>query len=208
MRKTGFTIAALLVTVFLGASCAKAPAAPDNSATVTLQNGVNGYNGTQTVTIDSTAASTNFGSTLFMYVQTTTDPYYAYGFVKFDLSYLLPGTVIDSAAITLYISYLNGPMSVDIWRVGAPWNQFTSTYSNTVFGGETLIATDALSGSALTIQLPKQMVQEWVNNPAVNDGIYLSKSGAFGTYSVDFYMAGVSFTTPSLAPKIQIKYEK
>lgn len=178
------------------------------SASITFQQGSNGYNGTSDAFVTSVDSSANHGSDHYLWVDITESAEFYLACLKFDLSYLLPGTEILSAYLTLYIAEIDGPFDASFWRFGGDWDENTITFSNMSGDNPVLFLERSIdtTETSIEIQLPAQMVQEWVNNPDINHGIVISEDSSGSANYVKFYSS--DFTTGSFNPKHRITYRE
>ncbi len=211
MKKELFVLFAAFAFVFGGCSgCGynEGPVDPDaNTSVVTFQQELNGYNGTADAFVSSTTPDGYWGADVYLWVQKSGENDMLWSFIRFDLSYLMPGTVIRSAHLTLYPDTGALPVDIDVWRTGAGWEEANITFNNLPNINPVKFTSFQLNNvDPVTLSLPVQMVQEWVNNQSINYGIMLSKSGAPSADSARFHSANTN--DKEYAPKLVVRYEQ
>jgi hypothetical protein len=102
-------------------------------------------------------------------------------YIQFDLSFISPGTQINSARLDLYLTGQNGWMVYDygVYQVTQAWEEVTLTWNSqpqhnttpvtTFFGQEWQSAYNRWH----TVQNLEALVQQWVNDPANNHGLVI-----------------------------------
>ena len=142
--------------------------------------------------------------------------------MRWDLSSIPVGSVIQDARLELYASYRHPAAQIEIgayevlvpwqessatWNVastGVPWAQAGCKAIGVDRGGSAAATTTILAASpvpgwyAWTIT---GLVQEWVSDPASNQGLILVASG--GTVDCDFFSSEAS---PTFQPRLIVEY--
>lgn len=110
-------------------------------------------------------------------------------FIKFDISWLPPSTVVQYAAMRLHATNTTGNADVDVMPVTSNWNENTLTWNNAPATSAPIASyqmSDALPTSYLWIPLQSTM-QGWVDGSLANEGIMLQTTniapGAMQTYT-------------------------
>jgi hypothetical protein len=211
MRKELIVLLASVAFVIAGCSgCGYNEGLMDPDASiysVTFQQGLNGYNGTADACVSSTTPDGFWGADMHLRVDKTSADDMFWSLLKFDLSYLMPGTVVRSAYLTLYTDTGALPMDIDVWRVGSGWNENSITFMTVPSDNPVKFTSFQLNDTVpVTIQLPLQMVQEWVNNQNINYGILLSKAGDPSADYARFHSADTN--DKQYAPKLVVRYEQ
>lgn len=110
-------------------------------------------------------------------------PAVMYSYLRFDVSAIPPGAVIDSAELRLYLDDWNGtsPYTVQVYSLNAGWVERGITWNNQPAPFE-LIDTRAITPSAgyKAWILDTDLVQEWVDGVLSNDGLVLVPGPALG----------------------------
>ncbi|MGE3314457.1 MAG: DUF1559 domain-containing protein [Planctomycetaceae bacterium] len=160
--------------------------------TVTFQNGVDGYNGMIDSRIRSDNTTRNDGNLTTM--QSHGNPDRA-SLLRWDLSSIQPGAVVDSASITLNVVE-KSTQAYELYSLLKPWVETEVTWNRASAGsnwstpgathttdrGSAVLA--SLTGSAtglITIQLNAAGItalQNWINNPTTNHGFIIQDYGA------------------------------
>ena len=151
--------------------------------TVTLQDGVNGYSGTDDTQLDSTTPGTNYGTTDRIEMDGSPD---VSTLIRWDLTSIPTGSNVQSVELTLYIR--NGsPVLYDIYEMLRPWDESTANWTQYAAGQNWQIAGANGSGDRGTAPLGAitgstgfntfslnaagiGVVQGWVDNPSSNLG--------------------------------------
>ncbi|MFH0864607.1 MAG: DNRLRE domain-containing protein, partial [Bacteroidota bacterium] len=132
-----------------------------------------------------------------------TDPYMYFGgcdwqsdtfnlYLKFDLTSVTPGTTIDTARVDIYMKGQNGSMSgyqYGVYEVLGPWAEDTLYWYNQPQNDTNILYSftgdyfqlDYMQGWR-SIYIPDTIVQNWVDNPATNNGIVIKALGGFYGY--------------------------
>ncbi|MBZ5641119.1 MAG: DNRLRE domain-containing protein, partial [Acidobacteriia bacterium] len=160
-------------------NCESAP------ATITFQQDVSGYTGTQDTYLYQSGPDTNEGAAL-TWRWDTDDPgssgLWEYGLIRFDgifgngAGQIPAGSTINSATLSLYVE--NGSVAPvgTINEVLAEWSEATTTWNN--FGGEagvqadeygTLVGNAPIATGSVAIDVTASL-RTWVASPAANLG--------------------------------------
>jgi len=127
--------------------------------------------------------------------------------IRFDLGFMPPGAVVDSAALGIYRNDEGGARTVNVYRITAAWAETGAgsvTWNN--FGGydPTVRGSFAAAGSGWKTANVTALVQGWVNGSYPNYGVLLDDpttvSDEFETYWASEY------GSVSERPKLSICY--
>lgn len=110
--------------------------------------------------------------------------YQAATLLRFDLSAWAGHTLQGDAQLDLAFLGLSYSPSVDltIRPVNTAWGETTVTWNNfannlgAAVGGGTVVGADYAAGDLLSFSLPQALVQQWINQPASNQGLILQAS--------------------------------
>ncbi len=189
--------------------------------TVSFQEGVNGYIGTQDATIKRSNAIGNYGATtnLVAYGAASSDEA---SLVKWNINAIPTNVTVVSASITFLL--LNGaapPEDYEMYEVLRPWIESEITWNQPAAGatwgtagaqgagdhGTDVVGT--VGGTVLgliTITLNQAgvaMVQRWVNTPGANNGIIIQDYSA-----TDWTSLGSSeYSSVTKRPTLTITYQ-
>lgn len=165
--------------------------APLPMATVTLQEGVNGYSGTTDSYLDAWAASTGYGGAAQVRLRS---PNVKNGVIRFDLS-SVPAQALNNglrgAALSVNLSY-NGngnPSYFQAYKLNRPWVENQTTWerassgqpwslpgANGIPGDRAATAIDGRLFEGVNLRLGLDVtdgVIDWLTNPASNNGLLL-----------------------------------
>lgn len=143
--------------------------------------------------------------------------------IKFNLE-SLPSTkiIVDKAELTLHTTSLSmggGADNMEIHKVIAPWTIYFARWGSassgvpwTNDGGDFSAATmtanaafyDIAADSEYTIGLAPEVVQDWMENPATNYGMFLKVQDELKINFAQFYSSGA--VLPSNRPMLKIWY--
>jgi len=165
--------------------------APLPMATLTLQEGINGYSGTRDTFIDLWNPSTGYGGAAQVRLRT---PDVRNGLIRFDLAGVPPQALsngVRGAALSLYTGSRSNSNSTEYaaYQVNRPWVENQSTWLQAAAGqpwsqaGANGVPGDR-SGTALDSRLLESVnvrwgldvtdaVVNWLANPASNNGLLL-----------------------------------
>jgi hypothetical protein len=191
---------------------------PGGRHTVTLQQGVTGYQGTGDTYISAWSPSGNFVHQANLMVKN--DSVYS-GLLRFDLSSMPREVTVNRATLRLnaYNRDTDSTLDLEIYRVRRPWvdtqanwNQASTSNPWGVPGvNDTSTDRDPDPVAVQTVSSVKvwyemdvtELVQDWATNPQVNYGVVLRGSG---TLSVVYHFASSNHPTISLHPQLVIDY--
>lgn len=174
-----------------------------SSASIVLQDGLNGYLGTQDATIHSGSPTTNYtslgtdqgrvvqeswGNTMYSPYETTKSSSYTTALLKFDISDVPAGAVIQSA--TLSVKVTNTIEQAYLAVLTTAWEESTVTWNTFGTGapgaaGGVTVGSDTLAdplflgaafGTTTPNTTPMQQIdvtatiQSWLDNPGTNQG--------------------------------------
>lgn len=165
---------------------------------VTLQRGVSG-----TVTdasIDSVQTTKNYGANTAVAVGLV-GAGQRQGLLRFDLSSIPAGSVIDSATLTLMLTGSNS-LPLRAHQITSAWSEAAVTWSS--LNGAYAAQVDAsLAGSGSTLSTSViSSVQAWVNSPASNNGFLFERDL---TASAPSFFSS-EYATVASRPKLSVCY--
>lgn len=186
--------------------------------TVVLQQGLNGYEGTDDTYISQASSTTNYGTASNIYF---TDTSYK-SLVRFDLASIPATATINSATLSFYI-YANsgnsGSKVINAYRVLTNWVESQAIWQRPATGtswattgmrsGTDYVSSVAASSTAgyspvnvwTTFDL-KNLVQSWVNGTSPNYGVVLRS----GNGPRPYIYSSEYLNDLSLRPKLTITY--
>ena len=186
--------------------------------TITLQEGANGYAGTNDTQLDSTTPGTNFDTTDRLEMDGSPD---VSSLIRWDMSSIPSGSNIQSVELTLYIR--NGsPVLYDIYEMLRPWDESEANWTQYAAGQNWQIAgangsedrgtvpLGGITGSTgfKTFSLNSAgigVVQSWVDNPSSNHGfVFLDYDE--GSNGLAFFSSDRS--TVEHRPQLTVTYSK
>jgi len=194
--------------------------APLPMATVTLQEGVNGYGGTRDTFLDGWAPTTAYGGAPLLRLRS---PNVKNGVVRFDLS-SVPAQALSNgvrgAALSLYSSSRSNANSSEItaYLLNRPWTEAQATWvqaaagqpwsqggANGVPGDRSGTAVDSRVLDALNVRWGLDVsaaVVGWLANPASNNGLLLRGVDP----DVEYAVASRENTAIDQRPRLLIVY--
>jgi hypothetical protein len=124
--------------------------------------------------------------------------------LRFDLSFLPPGAIVDSATFSIYRIDSEGNRTVNLYRITANWTEDTVTWNN--FGGynPTVLASFAAGGSGWKSANVTALVQGWANASYANYGLLLDDPTTVPDEMETYYAS--EYGTVSQRPKLQVCY--
>lgn len=137
-------------------------------------------------TLKSWQPDVNFGLANFLEVSYSGGAR-AVTLVKFDLSPLPSGAIVDSGTLRLFLGDASGlsPVSIGAYFVTSPWDESTVTW-NTHLTTEVLgINANIDSGNSYKTWTISSYVQSWIDEPSSNHGVMLmgpSTGDAYGRW--------------------------
>ena len=190
-------------------------------STVSFQNGVNGYTGTEDTMLDDSSPDRNFHSATILELDGA--PKNTSALMRWNVSKIPTNATVESVEIFLYVSN-RSEHSYEIYEVKKPWienqatwNQYTARDLWNKGGAKSSKdrvkrILGRLKGSSsrsryLTVSLDAYgiaLVQSWVKNPASNNGFVFIDY--FASDGLDLYSSENS--NISKRPKITIKYSE
>jgi hypothetical protein len=191
---------------------------PGGHNVVTLQQGVQGYTGTSDTYITLFAPSSNYSAQANLVVKN--DGAYE-GLLRFDLSSIPPGSVINQATLRLYAYYRdkNATMDVQVYPLlhdwadaEANWSRATVDIAWGVAGANDInadraaapVATQSVSAVSAWYNFDiTDLVQEWCADPLSNYGVVLR---GYGQLSLVYHFASANHSTVSLRPQLVVDY--
>ncbi|MFC1499227.1 choice-of-anchor D domain-containing protein, partial [Verrucomicrobiota bacterium] len=140
--------------------------------------------------------------------------------VKFDITSIPAGSLIDSCKLHLYVNtaerYRVADSRIYLYGGGGAWDESTVTWATRPgsSGGalDNVLHSDLVEGTWLTLTVKTNLVQTWLDNPASNYGLCFKRP--FDGLSADYtdiqyfraFFASSEDTTPSHRPKLEISY--
>lgn len=173
-------------------------AAPGATATVTFQQGTNGYSGV-TDTCDYIYSADNCCPTDNLQVGYNQQ---FSALFKYDLSSIPSDATIANAKFQVYARGWGGEnISLGVYKVLENWG---CAIASSVSMDTTPLATITTNGIQQWYEfiLPTSVVQNWIANPANNFGISLNQTVKAGS----FYFHSSEITDISLRPKLTVTY--
>ncbi|MGQ9516785.1 MAG: DNRLRE domain-containing protein, partial [Anaerolineae bacterium] len=196
-----------------------APPAP--IATIILQNGLNGYAGTEDTFIDTFAPNANFGNSAQMELRAKHEKNLLIRFDLSPLSSMPAGSTILEAVLGLWcLNQSNlSPIEVNSYRLLRPWSESQATWNQARAGdpwgepGAFQFGVDRAPETSVTgvIDRPNMwlyqdwtfMVPYWRQHPTLNYGAVISGTG---WAHVTYWFAGSENATPEIRPRLVITY--
>ncbi|YCM47075.1 DNRLRE domain-containing protein (plasmid) [Verrucomicrobiaceae bacterium 227] len=149
--------------------------------------------------------STTHGLDTEIYAILAAANYHSFPLVHFDLSSLAGQTITGPVNLELYVStghpFGDGSSrSVSVYEVLAPWSEATTSFNNFGSTAGLQIGTDtpATAASTQTIifpgpgpryvtwELPATLVQQWIDDPASNNGILVRNNQTANAFDLSF----------------------
>ena len=191
---------------------------PEGQYTVTLQQGVDGYQGTSDTFISTWSPSSNFNVQASLIVKN--DSVYS-SLLRFDVSSIRAGSTLRQATLRLYGYVRNKPNTFELeaYRLLRPWVDAQATWDHASTGnawgvpGANDTLTDREQDPAAVLQISdvgawyelnvSEPVRAWVAEPDQNYGLILR---GFGLHSVIYEFASSNHTTISIHPQLVVDF--
>ena len=200
--------------------------------TVTLQQGVNGYAGTTDVSISTQYAQYNNGNgvtdststQLGVYQLTGTGAYSVEDLIRFSNLGIPAAAAVSAATLTLHLDTWTAGATIRGYYLAAPWNAASGsqlgwihrgTGQDWAVPGALGQGTDVIAGKSfvlpqttasglqkVTINLDPAVVQNWLSNPASNQGILLVNETTGAVVNID----ASENSKASLRPKLSVTF--
>lgn len=155
--------------------------------TVSFQEGAGGYSGARDTWLNSTAATHNYGSAAGLEIDG--NPATAALFY-WDLSSIPPGSVIETASLTLDVTNNSAGQSYEFYELRRPWVEGEATWNQSAAGqaweaagangsadrGVTVLGSMVGVNGSNTVPLAPDgiaVMQSWIDTPSVNHGFIL-----------------------------------
>ncbi|MGQ9665813.1 MAG: DNRLRE domain-containing protein, partial [Anaerolineae bacterium] len=186
--------------------------------TIILQEGAGGYAGVEDTFINGWSADTNYGMNTQVFVRSGE---WMSALLRFDLSGLPAGAVVQQATLDLYVSGRSNsnPISMEIYRMRRPWREMEATWNRPRIGeawgiaGAKAVGTD-LDGTLLsrltlsTISTWAELdvtsaVRDWLAEPASNFGVVVK---SFDLAGVQYNILSSEYGNAALRPRLTIRY--
>ncbi len=103
-------------------------------------------------------------------------PFSRIAFLRFDLSGIPPGSVIQSAALTVDVTIADGSGApINVHRATAPWTEAGATWDSLATAWDSLTVDGQLfaAGAGITGADVTALVQQWVDGAVPNNGLAL-----------------------------------
>lgn len=128
----------------------------------------------------------------------------ASGLLKFNLSDIPIGSVVESAQLDLNFTQDDGDLQIAIFNCTTPWTKSTvswnnlPSFENTIFTSSNGVGTWIWEGSTFD-----NLIQGWIDNSTLNNGLYIgaNNSGGMATFSTS-----ASTVPSSNRPKLIVTY--
>ncbi len=191
---------------------------PPGPNTITLQQHLQGYRGTNDTSVRAGEPAQNFGNQAN--IQVKNDSIYS-GLLRFDLGSMPPGSTINQATLALYTYNRDKIQAFELqaYRVLRPWIDSQATWERASIGNpwaapginDTTTDRAAEPAAGQTVSLLNtwyelditELVRDWSTDPQNNHGVVLRGSGDI---SVVYHFASANHATKSLRPILVIDY--
>jgi hypothetical protein len=192
---------------------------PTPGTAMILQQGYNGYTGTDDTHLSSWEPTTAYGRNLTMIVR---QGGVRVGLLRFDLAGLPAAATITSARLGLYpVSRSNtGGQTVEVYQMLRPWSEAQANWNVAATGlpwgqpggnriGVDRVASPSAARDVAAINVWQEwdvtnLVRTWKANPATNHGVALHGSGAT---AVEYSFASSEYWwSYDLAPRLVVQY--
>jgi hypothetical protein len=183
---------------------------------VSLQDGLNGYQGTRDTSIRGDQATTNFGSRTKLELDGKPDQI---SLIRWDTTAIPAASTVT--AVSLTVNVVNTTIDgYEVYRALRAWDEMTATYlqaasgkpweisgaaGTTDRGGDVLGTLTGATTGLVTIQLNAPgiaMVQNWITDPSSNFGIVIQDLADATTDDLDLSSSEQS----GLGPKLTVTY--
>jgi len=187
--------------------------------TVSLQNGVNGYNGMVDTYFKDSSVTKNYGDDVELVAHGNSD---RTALMQWDVSSIPQGSVVQSATIMLFVTNTTSS-EYELYEILRTWSEMESTWNQAANGqnwgqaGAQQIGTDRANtvlgtftspnGGLTTLTLNAAgiaLVQSWINNPSTNRGVIMQDYDNGTSDGVGF--SSSEATTVANRPKLTITY--
>ncbi|MCI0400307.1 MAG: DNRLRE domain-containing protein [Gammaproteobacteria bacterium] len=195
----------------------------DSAFTVSFQDGVSptsGYVGTTDTRLSESSAKSNYGTSSTVRVDgEDSDEENRYGLLKWDLSSIPAGSLVQSVTITLEMTDTS-VNTYELYEIKRPWVETQATWNVYATGaswqvpgakgsldrGTAVVGTVAAPAvGSHTLSLNSSgvdLVQSWVNSASANNGIIVANP----TNPNGLTFRSRNATTPSTRPKMMVTY--
>lgn len=201
--------------------------APAQPVTVVFQQGNNGYTGMDDTYISSYGdpyAPHGFEPILAVRWQRNVNADAEAALLHFDVSSIPAGATVQSATLDFYVTGRSndGAIKLSSYEILRPWvpafaNWYSATLTsawaspgcNGVNSDRLALATDTIDVSATGVwkQLAvTSIVQDWVSQPAGNNGLTIKPVGTTASANVRYELAGALHPDPGLRPRLTVRY--
>ncbi len=190
MKKITQMALAALTGAVMSAGMAHAATA---TFTVTFQDGLNGYAGTQDTWIKEGSSSSNYGSSDKMDIDPS-DSGENMGLLQFtnifgsstvyegtsSLLYIPTNATITSASLAVYNDNTGVGTTVEYKRINSAWDESTATWANTSRSTSTTDGSWSGTSTGSKSVTVTGALQSWVIDPSTNHGWLLDSKGTLG----------------------------
>ena len=136
--------------------------------------------------VSSAFPKRNYGRWISLVVAQGTTSY-----VQFNLAGIPAGATVSKATLRLYVDAVAAKGTFDVYELNGAWNENTLTYGTpppalgaSATGGRPIVVGAASLNQFLLIDIT-QLVQNWVNGAAPNNGLALALTSTAGSFSFD-----------------------
>jgi len=174
-------------------------ALPASAATVSLLPTADTY-------VINNNADTNFGTLDTAYISYMAGPLYARTLLKFDLSSIPTGSVVNSATLSLNLASYGTTNTVQIgtYFANGAWTEAGATWTNQPAVGD-VVKTQLVNFSTPQTWDVLPAVQAWVAGTKTNDGLVIKTAEGAGATVTDGYWTREA-TQSSNAPTLVVDY--
>lgn len=194
------------------------PGTPGQPVTVILQQGANGYAGASDTYIYQYLPTSNYSSADLLQV---TGKRTHSSLLKFDLSPIPPGALVESASLELYAAGWGGnDITLSVYRVQRDMEPSEATWNLARAGnpwaspGCNGVPDDRIEPPEATFTTSSiyrwysmnltALAQEWVSGAATNNGVLLR--AALSSVSGTFYFASAQRSSANVRPRLVLTY--
>nr|MCW1968755.1 DNRLRE domain-containing protein [Anaerolineae bacterium] len=190
----------------------------------TLQQGVNGYTGVSDTNLYNWSVNSNNGSNSSL---STSSNKGEKSLIRFDLASIPASSTVQSATLQLFLSHSDataGTRASELHKLNVDWLEMQATHSlrktGVAWSGNgpqpnsdyvTSAAAVAHTGSKdvwVTWNVTS-LVQDWVNNPASNNGVLMFDPAPYANSNQGGYMRAYrssNYWLPAMRPKLNVVY--
>ena len=145
---------------------------------------------------------TNYGTNPLMYSGNMIDTQSYRSYLRFDLSPIPTGAIINSATLTVYVASATGSPTIDVLSVIQGWTESTITWNNQPIPSPLIIDSQVISSSPGFVSWDiTSLVSMWFGGKVLNSGICLKGPTSAESYAQFHTREG------SNSAYIQVSYE-